>query len=654
MANFEFNVPEYLGSQGLEIKGVNPDNGTYQVSNAQGEEFEFSPQEFLAQQNIDPAEADVIVNTPSTAFQHSPVSAVDRAKLSFSNSKGAVNFLKQNFDEVTTDADNGIVVKKDGAWFTVDPETLGTGDAWDKTKELVADIADLASFVPAVAVGAATSATGPLAIGAAGAAGTAINTALGRALGTYEGDVTEQIEDVALDGILSAVGAKVLPGVKPAASKVLKGLSKWASRADGATKEALAQMYGAFTRAGAPAARVLFEDPKKVINNMKKLGRGPEGKLDLDSMLKKAKRVQIADSEELLESAVKELPNRYGKLLDDLLSEKQIDNLTVKGSDIFQGVLDEVEKAGFAKIEGGKLIPLSAKDIQQRLSQGIDAELLDAKTFRLINGVINNISKFSGTGELKGKAAGKFLTSFNKLVNKLERDVPASTPPQVKRFTTQIANAFRNKVGQSFDNAGLSQEYAQLSALYKRFGDDVSEARNIINRDGVEAFTNKLISDTGRNVKPIDLAESLVELVGSRGSDLYKNIIDVEAAKRFAPLAPKLGLFPAFAIGGTAGTAFGAGGGVLSLPALASLGIVSTQVSPRLVAGQAALAQGVRDTLLQSTNIFKSLSSEELERLATNPEFIRNLSLIGSQAISEGIEVRNTLVNQAGAGGEGQ
>lgn len=223
-----FNAQAFFESEGLTFQGL-ARPGVAKVMTEDGQEGEFDVSSFLASEGV--KNADVEYNTPQTALQNvTPVSTLDRLKLSFGNAKGGAAYLKSKFQDATVNEDGKLLVKDQGVWQTIDPEGFSNGDGWSFA-EAIGDLADVSRDILLGAgqvAGAAAGAVGTGGVGtiAGSAAGGAIAStaaaALGRIIGTYEATPEELIKDVALDTILAAGGETVALGAKNAVLPAFK------------------------------------------------------------------------------------------------------------------------------------------------------------------------------------------------------------------------------------------------------------------------------------------------------------------------------------------------------------------------------------------------------------------------------------------------
>jgi hypothetical protein len=201
----------------------------------------FDPNSFIDQHSDPvtggdrPAYADGL--SPQSPLNKSPVDVTDRIKYAFGNKEGIVKDLKTKFEDVTQDKYGNYIVKSQGLWHRVDPKGLGDGDPWQRTKELVADAADV---VPKAWAGAAMGATtGVLAGALAGGVGAAPGAVAGAIIG-------------GAGAILSDAGSEEIQNVVEGNTGKLGTAAAILGAAGVATKEGRAMIKGV----GIPAAVV--------------------------------------------------------------------------------------------------------------------------------------------------------------------------------------------------------------------------------------------------------------------------------------------------------------------------------------------------------------------------------------------------------------
>jgi carbonic anhydrase/acetyltransferase-like protein (isoleucine patch superfamily) len=178
-------------------------------------------------------------NTPDSAINTSPVSILDRAKLSFGgrDTQAQIDFLNERFDAVRVNSNDDLVVAKEGKWHRVDADNFGDTNAWsltDHLKETLGDVADVSKegTIVGASIGAAALTGGSsllvqgAALGAGAAVGDVATTSMGKLVGTYDGTPGDQLQEAGGEFLINAAGGivmgKAAQGLK-AASKTQVG-----------------------------------------------------------------------------------------------------------------------------------------------------------------------------------------------------------------------------------------------------------------------------------------------------------------------------------------------------------------------------------------------------------------------------------------------
>lgn len=573
-----FDAKSLLEQEGYKLTSV-VDDGVYNVVGADGSEGTLDLNEMLKAQNIDPKTIEFEVNDPSAPIQVSAVGLLDRAKLSFGNAKGKLNYLKNRFQDVKYNPDQGLVVKNKGAWQIVDPKGLGEGDAWDLTKELAADVLDLGD----VAVGVAGSSAGAAAgLGAAsipgaaagGAAAGAINTSLGRLVGTYDATPEEQLKDIGWEALLNMGGQTIGLGVKAGLNPLKNALKDISKHAVDGSKNIIAETIGRVTGTGSQAALTAIENADDVV---KELGRASVGKTSADAVVEGLRTAQLADAQRILESAGPALSKRFGQLKSSLV-ENASNMGPVKVGGLVTESLEDLANVGLlkrtAQNEAGQFtydVMDDAAAVALR-NQGKEAAILADNVREQIAPLVKQLNTFTKLGEFKGKAAASALMDIKKTLNDVLRDsVGDSSSPVVKDLAGRVKKAFATRVGEQFEKSGLTSEYLATSNVYEQFADAVSQARKLAAREGgAEQFVKKLVSDSSANRSLKDMAGTLADLLGEDGTKTIQNIAIKDAARAFSTWLPKSGLMASGGVTTGVGAALGGVPGALAGAAVSS------------------------------------------------------------------------------------
>lgn len=237
---------------------------------------DFDPERFINDgQKSDPNTGELIPvefsgGSPATAMNKSPLSTMDRFKLSLGNEQGNLKYLQQKFEQVAPipgkdgKPTKDLAVLQNGTWHRVDPASGEGMDAWDIAAEYVKDAADLAPIGAGIGVAAATNvATSGMSVPASAAIGGAttalLRTSLGRIVGTYDATPAEQAWDLAFETLLNVGGAKVVAGAKPTAAKVSKWIEPLATKFKDVVDDVTPEGVTVAAKAVANSPKVMFK-----------------------------------------------------------------------------------------------------------------------------------------------------------------------------------------------------------------------------------------------------------------------------------------------------------------------------------------------------------------------------------------------------------
>lgn len=654
----DIDLMQGLKENGLTFKGLS--EGKVVAEDNNGQQFDINVNDFLKSHGISPEQVGSITyNDTKSALNEAPqsLSTLDRAKLSVGNDKGKLKYLKDKFEDAAIDEENGIVVKENGAWKKLDPSGVSQyfRDPWELSRD-IADLSDIGINAAATAYGAAKGTAagavgGPVAsaitgvIGAAqgGAVAGGLRTSLGRLVGTYDSTPEEQLKDIGLETLLSAGGQGVALGAKPVLGQLVKA-SKWIVNKGGdAAVDGIASVLGTTTNTGAGTMKTVIENAPAYSSRMKSFASKAASSEDIINM---AANSQIKNTDTLLDTAAKELPKKYGQLLDQL--GNKADGLSVNMKDVLSISAQNLEEQGFGKIiQQGKRYsfqPFTSDEIAARTLQGLPVESLDKTATKEINEIINRISPFSQINT-KGKSAVKALTTVNKTINEVSNDLyKSNASPTTLRAVSKISEGFKNGVSKQFENAGLAKDYGNLQGIYTQYGNAVSSARSILRSEkGSETLANQLVSAAGKNMTAKGNVAQLVELAGPLGEKAYKDIVLDDAVKKTASWAPKWGLLNIGLAG--AGLASGGMAAVLSPVAIPA----ATAFSPRIAAttlskvgsGTSAIKNGAVQYGMKALDFFKGRTPQQLEQIVKNPQLFQ--AIFREAVVNLGQEEANTM-----------
>jgi hypothetical protein len=578
-----FNLGDYLESKGYIFNGVGAD-GTPKFLDPEGKSGEINIPNLLTSLGVDP-KTPYQVNKPGTALDESPVELLDRMKLGLGNTAGNVDYLSKKFEKVAVDENNGITVRDKGVWKKIDPEHF---DAWEITNDVLEGAVKWVPSAAGAGLGAAAGlvSAGPVGsmagAGYGGAAAELLTSSLGRLAGTYKATPEEQLKDIGLEFALNAGGQAVAVGAKPLLSGFKKAF-KFISEATGADKvgqgasdvirNSLATVLGKTTGAGAQEFRTMIDQTDEVFTAFTKSRVGARSTEDI---VANAVRQQVKDVDYLIKEAPRALSRRFRSLVDDLVDSVD-DDAVVDIGRVAKGALEDLTNSGYGKFvadtapQMAKIIglaqdglvtsPEQAKKVfrlltneesLKRIMGGKEGHTLVPEARKALDGIVDLVNELGTAGTASGKDGAKALMQMKANINQLVRDLDGTdTPPAVLKFAVDLKNAFLEKTGQTFANLGVAEKYVETSNLYSKFADAVHLARVTQKKETSQGLLNKMFSKAGNNQEYKDWMDGMAELSGAPGAAVLNRLKVYQAAKSFAPIAPKpsLGLYTGSTIG---------------------------------------------------------------------------------------------------------
>lgn len=639
--------------------------------------------------------------SPSSAKAQSPLSYEDRLKLSFSNKKGSLDYLKTKFEDAVLGEDNLIKVKKDGQWFLADP----ANDPWETTKNLLKGAGKLvtgqkskitsdemeagfdvlvdplkeygiagASIGAGIATGGASLGLQAIASGAAGAAAGGLTTSLGRAVGTYEATPAEQVQDIAFEGLLNLGGTYLAAGIKPGAKVVAQGvrsLGKSLSKVGEPSKDIIANTIGkiaGFTRGQ------LDEVASNAGNVAAKLSKysGQNG----DEIVAGLQSEKVEKMALIAKNAQSALSNAYDDMAEQI-SKSVPSSFSVSPKEIVKPILEDAFENGFIKFsfEDGVLSGAAAREvwesgvpgkiivnnranalkfINKELGQALD---LPKETHSKLANFLNDvIVQSSGIKQQSGKEGFKQLMNLKKQLSNMTYDLAQDELPDIanrfRQYGAQIADSVVSKMSEQAPTA--AKMYGELQTDYsvmKRSIEPVASAFRRFNKTGDANILNTQVQQiiSGRaagSIKKAAFEESveLLEKFGgksvSRGwKEVYQDIKVLDAAQGFAPWI-KGNLYSGFG-GGVAAVSLGLKGApllALGSPRALLYGAQGFQALNR------AAKQSVRAAASSFGQAGKNASAEALKNLS--PSTLQAVNKVGFQSLKflQGVGKRGSQV----------
>lgn len=665
MAN-KFIVSDYVKSQGYTLVGGDKNNPV--VSDESGNEFTFNVPSMLQEKGVDWKKLDLQLNTPDTAVQESPVSVFDRAKLSFGDDKGKVNYLKKNYKEAAFNSD-GLVVNDNGVWKQVDPE--GFQDPWEVAK----DLADWAGTAPVVAGsilgGTAGAAAGPAGSTAGFAAGSGVGEgariAAGKVLGTYDGEAEDIAKDVGIEMLFSLGGSAVAAGIKPGLKGLSAGLKRVAKEAAPRTKEAYVGFASKITGVKEKAFEMAIGDyGDDVAKHMNTFGK--KGISSMEQLDQFVTPIQERGAKRFLEIGVKALPKAYDKSLQKFYSIADDTGFKANVGKLIKESIDDVAGIGLGVPQvtkkGITLRAFTPGEIAARRARGIATQEFTETQRRAASTMLTNLTRRAKIGTLKGRAAAEELSLINKFLNDQVSDASDDGLKRVltimrdgyhKRFTGALAqhdeSIARRLIGQADETyPSLSAQWNNGYNLYEEFRAAVNGARTTLRQDqGARIFADRLLASSAAGRGAQGRAGALLRLAQISSSEdarlsekIFREITSMEAARQFSPIFPRVGFWSSGATtaGATLGFYTGGPAGAATVLGLSSPRLTYAQIRAAKAAGKLANlgAEAVRaDRVIEAgsavASSLKGLSEPARTQLLKNPEVFRALASQSLQAM---------------------
>ncbi len=588
-------------------------------------------------------------SSPDAPINQSPLSVTERLSMTAGNKVGNLRFLKNRFGDAKLDKHGNYVVLKDGAWHRADAKGLGDGDAWERTKELIKDTADLADIAGATigsmagaAAGAIVGGVGGAGIGAApgsiagaalgGAAAEGIRSSLGRLIGTYDASPEEQMKDIGWEGLLAMGGQTVALGVKPALGMMKSAMQTINTSATNYAKEVSSAAWSQMLGQPRQAIRAAMDNPDAIIDTaqgaLKRLAPGTSPLEAVDLLAKD----QVGITRALATNADAALKGEYRKALGTLVSTTP-DTFSIDVKTIVNDARLALHDAGYGKIVGSpgkeKFVPLSNAEIAQQLgvSEANLPKIIGPDTREALNKVAGILNDYSQFGTLSGKAGAAKSVELKRAVGESFSELMGDqVPASVKQVVIKAKNSLETGIGKAFTDHGVGETYVKMNNQYSTYKDAVDLVKNAVsssNPADIDNMIKKLVSKSGSFGSLKEEAKSLADLVGH---DAVDSLLRIEHAKSFVDFAPK-------SFGGNSATTIGK-----------VVGAVTMQSNPRAVGAQIKYGNKTLDFL-------KGLSKfgpKQLNTLLSNDQAVQALFQIPMQAAGREDQTAQALLQQSG------
>lgn len=607
------------------------------------------------------------------AINKSPLSLMDRMKMSIGDERGNMNFLKEKFGDVQRMRSGSLAVKNsDGMWYQVDPNGAGSGDAWDRTKEIAKDIlgdyagtiGTAAATIGAVASAPATGGASIVAAGAAGLGAALTRTSLGRLIGTYDATPEEQLKDVALETVLNAGGQAFALGIKPTA-QVVGSMFKRGAKALGSLPEKsidiLAKTQGAATGVGEDIAQTWIRNSDEVGSALLNSGKG---QISSEAVATNLMQQNISHTKAIANETRTALTNWYSNGMDDVLKEAG-KTFKPEVSSSVKGALSEYAEKGFGEVMPNgqfKLKPLNELLAMQQSSGAVSA-LSDPKGYRLLKEFVNDVNRYAGQADQVGKDGVRQYIAFEQQLGQKIRELSLDASENggrevidvLKNIKANIQNRVTSKASISLGSDGVSstnqaaQKFAELQKSYssmKEALNPILDAQTAAIRGNTNAYANlynnlfKVSSLSPRGATAKGSLDTALNSLGQLAPGLSRNVQQIAINKAAAASLPAVrgGLTGQGALWGGIGAAPATGGASL-IPLAASSPKLNYEVAKR--AGSA----------LKGLNFLQTLDPNSKIQLFQNPEMLSKfmLTVVNTPQIKD--QVKEQLLGSA-LGGE--
>lgn len=626
----------------------------------------FNPDMFLKSEEL-PKYANGF--SPKTPINISPINAQERENLAAGNERGRMKWLSSRFSDVQRAKNGDYVVKDaDGYYKRIDPEGLGDGNAWEMTKEALADISDVGPEIFKMAsqiLGSAglAAATGGTSLAAQAGTSAAIGglteaavTSFGRLVGTYDATPEEQLKDIGIESLLNMGGTYIAAGVKPTVGAIASGLKKAVEKVPGPSKEMVADGFGMLTGLGSKPFETLLENADTVIGMQKRAVLQSGGSAEAAVM--RLAQDNIDDAAKIAASARPALSNYYGKLAKEVISN--VDEGFQGGvKATTQAMLSKAEEMGLGKLINGKFIANTADDFAKIAQEtgAVNPLIADEASLKIIQEGLEGIQKYSLIKEVGGKKGAQQVLELKRnlfdLTYKLSEQADDAALIPAKNVLAELKNAGSAAVSKLFEKkaadgsvvnllANMDQAYSAASKELAPLMNVARQAQKSGTKEPFERLASQLLSGAGKNQSKKSAVDGVIDLVAQHGGDAgqgirqsYQNLQYRQAASALMPALNKGLLAQAAASGGAA--ALGSGNPMIA----AGLGLAAVARSPKLA------MQTIRVGMAAKAGL-TSLGEKGGKELLSNPGAFQQfmgtiLSVPGLQT-----QVTNQLMQGAG------
>jgi len=599
-------------------------------------------------------------SSPASAINKSPLSLVDRMKMSIGDEKGKLNFLKEKYSEVQPMRSGSLAVKdKDGMWYQVDPDGAGQGDAWDRTKEIAKDIlgdyagtiGTTAAVIGATAAAPATGGASLVAAGAAGLGAALTRTSLGRLIGTYDATPEEQLKDVALETVLNVGGQAFALGIKPTAQVVGSMFKKGAQTLKGLPEESiniLAKAQGNISGVGEDVAQTWIRNSDEVGQALLENGKGA---VSSEAVTQNLLQKNIANTKAIANETRAGLSKWYATNMDEVIKEAGGKFNPSVSSSVKESLSEYAEKGFGEMLPNGtfKLKPLKELLSMQQASGNVSV-ISDPKGYRLLKDFVNDVNRYAAQADQVGKDGVRQFIAFEQQlgqkIRELSLDAAESGGKEIidlfKNVKASIQNKIMDNTSKSLASAGVKKDVVgmfgniqkQYSTLKDALNPILDAHTSAIRKGSSDAYANlynnlfKVSSLSPKGSLAKGSLDTALFALGEFSPNIAKNVQQIAVNKAAAASLP-------LTRGGFLGQS--------------SVGLLTTPLtSPRLNFQSAKLA----GSALKGLEWMKSLDPNMKTQLFQDPKALSQFmsTVVNTPMVQD--SVKNDLMGQV-LGGQG-
>jgi hypothetical protein len=417
------------------------------------------------------------------------------------------------------------------------------------TEEAIKDLAESGPTVikgigetVGAATGAATlnPANAVIGAGVGGAIGSRIVTSLGRVIGTYQSDPGTELGENMLDGLFSMAGQSIAAGSRPMVRNFDDMVSSINKTATDGVKDRIASLFSVTKQTDESAARFLLHNTDDYIAARKdivsKVGSSAK------DVLAEANRQKFQGAVDLVKEASAKLNSNFGRNLESLFTAAEQKGVKIDMEEALTPALKQIQDLGvgsFKEVNGKPVFQFFDNAARARLEkQGVtNVNLVPDEIKAPMQQMISSVLDRAQLGEMQGKPAAQILRKIEAEINQVTgANVSEGAKDILDAMLLKVSSAIKNGTGQTFDKAGLNQEYTTLLQSYSAKKNAVNFGQKLLRQDnGPAALADALVQNSGKKVRAEGYAKDLISLLGDRGEELYNDMMAAHTVGNLAP-----------------------------------------------------------------------------------------------------------------------